>query len=65
MSPDSSLTDIYATKPAAKLSTPGAGATPAALAADMLAGKTQPRRGWGSLFGLAPAYERLEAAHVD
>ncbi|EFN51937.1 hypothetical protein CHLNCDRAFT_139598 [Chlorella variabilis] len=65
VSPDSSLTDIYATKPAAKLSTPGAGATPAALAADMLAGKTQPRRGWGSLFGLAPAYERLEAAHVD
>lgn len=51
MSPDSSLTDIYA-KPTA------------APSSDLTSKQQALRRGWGALFGL-PAYQRLESSHVD
>jgi hypothetical protein len=52
VSPDSSLTDIYA--------------RPTPVPSADLASKQQAlRRGWGALFGLNPTYQRLESAHVD
>lgn len=39
--------------------------TAAASTADLLGGKQALRRGWGTLFGLAQPYQRLDPAHTD
>ncbi|PSC71384.1 glycosyltransferase family 2 [Micractinium conductrix] len=53
-SPDSSMADIYSGKPGVVPVLPPATATVDSI-----------RRGFGSLFGLAPAYARVSAEHTD